>query len=665
MELYNNLCKSCGGDLRQLGEEQYKCDYCSCVYDSKAVEQYADDLHRLLDELKIEAVSNARRNLYEAISAEYISSTRVHECCVILKQLLPDDFQASFYEVATGNNLGEIAKAIRAIDAKENFNYLEGIIRYLLQSLKTEYALELNDLIARAYEKNDPEKFEKYCTLLAAEAVKVDGGVYETRLPREVFVAYSSKDMEKVQELTAYLESQGLRCFVAARNLRHGKGSVENYNSALEEAMDSCRSVVFVSSMHSRSFNCDALTVELPYVKKRDVENAPAEYKNNYKAIPQIYKKPRVEYCIGERSAGNAADVISNEIFDGYERVYSPEAVAARVMQQLVEAPIAAKEGSCIPQGGSAAEPQRATAEVGSTFAPTPVSIQTGERESTGLMFALTSGGHGYAVANLYVCRDTRIVIPTSYKGKPVTEIGEKAFLNAGALTEVVIPRGVEHIGASAFEGCSHLSKVTLPETLKTVGKAAFYHCPMLTSVRIPTGVTAIGSNAFASCQKLETVTLPNTLTDIGEWAFYKCDKLATVSIPQSVTHIGASAFRNCASITSIILPAGIERIEDSAFRACTALASVSMPSSVTMIRANAFADCTALKSVTVPASVEVISENALPATLAELVFESPTGWEKANGGLLAKISPKVLADPQKAADAFRKTYCKITVHHT
>ena len=57
----------------------------------------------------------------------------------------------------------QIAEAIRRIDVAENFNYLDGIIRFLLQSLQTEYQLELNNLIARAYEKKDPEKFETYC----------------------------------------------------------------------------------------------------------------------------------------------------------------------------------------------------------------------------------------------------------------------------------------------------------------------------------------------------------------------------------------------------------------------------------------------------------------------------------------------------------------------
>ena len=366
MELIEHRCKRCGGELKKIGEGRWSCPYCACVYDEAVVQKNTRSLHEEFDEVKRETVCNLRRNLYDAVNEEYISSKKVRECAAELKKYLPDDFAACFYEVAVSNNVKQLTKHIRRINVEENYSEIECVIRFLIKSLQTEYLLELNNLVERAYKQRDLVLFEKYSTEISIEAEKVEGGVYETKMPRDVFVAYSSKDMETVSELCEVLEGQGLKCFVAARNLRHGKGSVENYDKLLCEAMDHCKSFVFVSSTNSRSFSCDALTKELPYIQERDIENAPAEHKNNYANMPHSYKKPRVEYRIEESRGFSAPDAISNEFFDGYERVYSPEAVAERVAKQLLSA--AEKKAVKKPTPAPAPAPvivQSAPAEVG------------------------------------------------------------------------------------------------------------------------------------------------------------------------------------------------------------------------------------------------------------------------------------------------------------
>lgn len=338
MEFYKQACRNCGGDLYQIDEEHYKCKYCGSVYGKEMVEQKLLTVQKIFDDLKLEAIANARKNLYNAVNAEYISNQNVHECCVILKQFLPDDFLANFYELAIGNNGRKIAKQIRQINVEEVSDSIETIIKFLIRSLQSEYILDTNDLIERAYKATDLTKFEIYSSKLAEESEKLDNCVYLTTYPRDVFVGYSSKDMPVVSELVECLESQGISCFVAARNLRHGKGSVENYEKALQEAMDNCQSFVFVSSTNSRHPGCDALRKEIPYIKSTDIASAPMEYKNDYAKIPHRYKKHRVEYRIEESKRMVAADRITNEFFDGYERVYSAEQVADRILQRANEA---------------------------------------------------------------------------------------------------------------------------------------------------------------------------------------------------------------------------------------------------------------------------------------------------------------------------------------
>lgn len=278
--------------------------------------------------------------LYDATTAEFISSTDVKNACVELKKYLPDDFRANFYEIAVGNNERRLTSAIRKIDVEANFDEIGNIVSFLIKSLQPGFVLELNNLVERAYKGRDLQAFERFSTEISIQAEKVEQGIYETKLPREVFVAYSSKDMDKVSELVEVLEAQGIKCFVAARNLRHGKGAVENYDAALKDAMDHCKSFVFVSSLQSRSFSCDAVKIEIPYIESQDKLNSPPEYRNNYTAIPHQYKKPRVEYRIEQSSGFNAADQITGEFFDGYEWALSPEEVAVRISKQLFEVPV-------------------------------------------------------------------------------------------------------------------------------------------------------------------------------------------------------------------------------------------------------------------------------------------------------------------------------------
>lgn len=103
---------------------------------------------------------------------------------------------------------------------------------------------------------------------------------------------------------------------------------------------------------------------------------------------------------------------------------------------------------------------------------------------------------------------------------------------------------------------------------------------------------------AFDRCTGLTGIIIPNSVTSIGPEAFFGCTNLTDIIIPDSVTNIGGGAFNNCSSLASITIPSSITSIGDRVFSECTSLTSVTIPYSVTSIGEYAFADCTSLQEV-------------------------------------------------------------------
>ena len=147
-----------------------------------------------------------------------------------------------------------------------------------------------------------------------------------------------------------------------------------------------------------------------------------------------------------------------------------------------------------------------------------------------------------------------------------MTSIGHSAFQYCSGLTSVTIPNSVTSIGKYAFEGCSGLTSVTIPNSVTSIGECAFSGCSGLTSITIPNSVTSIGYYAFADCSGLTSITIPNSVTSIGYAAFSGCSGLTSVTIPNSVTSIGKYAFADCSGLTSVTIGSGVTSIGNNAF---------------------------------------------------------------------------------------------------
>ena len=94
---------------------------------------------------------------------------------------------------------------------------------------------------------------------------------------------------------------------------------------------------------------------------------------------------------------------------------------------------------------------------------------------------------------------------------------------------------------------------MTLGSGLATIGKQAFQKCSSLSSIVVPDNVTTIGYRTFYGCSSLSSATLSSDLTMIDQEAFYSCSNLSSIIIPGNVTSIGYEAFRYCYELASVI----------------------------------------------------------------------------------------------------------------
>ncbi|MCD7919855.1 MAG: leucine-rich repeat domain-containing protein [Clostridiales bacterium] len=131
-------------------------------------------------------------------------------------------------------------------------------------------------------------------------------------------------------------------------------------------------------------------------------------------------------------------------------------------------------------------------------------------------------------------------------------------FASSSSLKTVVLPEGLTEIGSQAFYGSS-VESVTIPSTVTVIGANAFQSCSSLREVIIEgTSLVEIGDGAFNYCTSLESINLPDSITIIGEQAFERCSALTEITLPESLTTLGTGAFLT-AGLTDIYMPEGME----------------------------------------------------------------------------------------------------------
>lgn len=264
------------------------------------------------------------------------------------------------------------------------------------------------------------------------------------------------------------------------------------------------------------------------------------------------------------------------------------------------------------------------------------------------------------------------IIIPSSvsYAGQiyVVVAIDDYAFQNCSGLTGITLPNTLEWIDNNAFYGCQNLTSIILPNSTTMIRDWAFSFSGV-TSLEVSPFLTSISNNAFAEATNFDgfhvdpnnprylsvdsvlytknqdTIecfpnhkpghfVIPRTVTAIDDYAYYGCGALYSLTIPTTVTSIGNYSFGNF-QLTNLEIPTSVKTIGNSAF-IYSALSSVTIPEGVQSVGASCFWSSN-ISIVTIPKSLETIGTQAFSCcyNLQTISVDADNQYYSSNNGVL------------------------------
>ena len=157
---------------------------------------------------------------------------------------------------------------------------------------------------------------------------------------------------------------------------------------------------------------------------------------------------------------------------------------------------------------------------------------------------------------------------------------------------EIVINDEIEVIGDNAFESCSGLKRVTIPESSSTIwfGDGVLSYCPLLEEInrgpqtldkRLLIGMNknCLGSFPYEyqygwhtntliayATSGIKDLIINDDILGIGNSAFAGALELETVEIQSNIISILSRAFAGCDKLKKVVLPSSLRTIEDAAF---------------------------------------------------------------------------------------------------
>ena len=157
-----------------------------------------------------------------------------------------------------------------------------------------------------------------------------------------------------------------------------------------------------------------------------------------------------------------------------------------------------------------------------------------------------------------------------------VVSIGQYAFSNCGALTDVVLANSLVSLGTGAFSKCNLLANISIPNSIESLGEGIFTDCVALnykeydnalylgnsaiphlilmkaktkdvTTCNVNSQTKIVDRRAFESCKLLTNVTLSSNFTTIAKSVLsYTNNTIWQLNIHKTVTSLKSSIPYRC-----------------------------------------------------------------------------------------------------------------------
>lgn len=391
----------------------------------------------------------------------------------------------------------------------------------------------------------------------------------------DVFISYSHNDAEIREAVCQRLESEGIRCWYAPRDIRPGN----EWADAITNALKQCRAMILIFTDRSNNSNQVLREVGLAVDFKKQIipcrcdETFPSGSMQYYlstlhwldlsgdreKGLDELTARTRS--CLAG-SDGPAYDPPVPTSRKNRRPGYLIPVITAAILVLLTGLFLLLRSQDVIRGGDGPAPEVTETAEIDDV--PGTRSVRFNDRQYVFSPGEDSPGADDYLYAllddntiRLDKYADTgekEITLPEVIDGLPVIEVGASCFEDNLTIEKVTLPPTILYIDNDAFAGCTNLHEIVFSDILAEISPEGFAESGLI-DVALPDSVTEIGNGIFFGCTQLESVFLPAGIDLVPIAAFTRTENLKQVTVAAGKVLIDVEAFDDESNITLYGVP--------------------------------------------------------------------------------------------------------------